>query len=415
MRTRHAAGMRARVALVLVTVAAPGAAAYAEAHVTLAPYVQDVRSDGFTVAFETDADAVATVQANGARAETHGRRHEARLDGLAPGARAHYEVSVDGRRVADGEVVLPDAGRPLTFVVFGDTREGGEVEADVARLAARQSPDLILHTGDLVPHGADAVGWRDFFAHEGPLMANVPLYPALGNHEVYRDEGARNFRRYFVLPGDGRERLYYSFRFGPALFIVLDGNAPGPAQTDWLRQQLESAERDRLPHVFVMLHQPPLSVGEHCGAGLAEADWVSLFEEHRVRAVFAGHDHAYARMERRGVRYFISGGGGAGLYAESHSCAAFDLAAKRVYRPVHHLLRVRVDGAQVEISALPLDGAAPIEVTRLSPDEPRFAMEAPSLSPSPSSSPSGAPPWTMAGGAICFVLLGIVVRRKKPR
>jgi 3',5'-cyclic AMP phosphodiesterase CpdA len=397
----------------LCVVAAMLTASLARAEIPVAPYVQDVRSDGFTVVFETAAEAAAEVRAGDVRVATRGRHHEAVLRGLPAGGRAKYRVTVDGADAGGGEVVLPDPKRALTFVVYGDTRNGGPVAAELTALAQKQSPDLILYTGDIVPDGARDDAWAGFFADEHALLADVPLYPTLGNHEIFRDPAAVHFRRFFALPDDGRDKLYYHFRFGPAEFIVLDGNAPSAAQTAWLGATLAAAERDRVAHVFVLVHQPPLSLGDHCGAALDEVDWLTLFEQHHVRAVFAGHDHAYERMERRGIRYFVSGGGGAPVYGEK-SCAVFDRAAKRAYRPVHHLLRVRVEGPNVDVTALAVADGAPLDHVQFAAGEPQFAMDAPSLAPVREAR-GGAPPWTLAGGAMMFVLLGIVVRRRRVR
>lgn len=383
--------------------------AHADGALVIGPYVQQLRSDGFTVTFETAGDTDAEVRAGSLVVATHGRHHEAVLRGLPAASRVPYRVVVGGVDVGGGEVALYDPTRPLTFVVWGDTRNGDGVDERLAELARAQDPVLALHTGDFSPWGSNERGWRAFFADAAPLLRDVPIYATVGNHELFRDDGAPHFRRFFAA---ARQRLYYSFRVGPAAFIVLDGNAPGPAQTAWLRGELEAARRDGVAHVFVLEHQPPLSVGDHCGSALDQAAWMALFEQYHVRAVFAGHDHAYERMERRGVRYFVSGGGGAPVYDE-HSCAAFDRAARRTYRPVHHLLRVRVDGPHVEVAALGLDGATPIEVTELSAGEPEFAMDAPPLVPAATS--SSARPWAMAGGAAFFLLLGVFVRRRRPR
>jgi len=377
------------------------------------PYVQDVRNDGFTVVFETAADVAAETRAGDVRVTTRGTHHEAVVRGLPAATRAKYRVTLGGNDAGGGEVVLPDAARPLTFLVYGDTRNGGPVAAALAKLALEQSPDLVLYTGDIVPDGASERGWATFFADERALLADVPLYPTLGNHEIFHDAGATHFRRYFALPDDGREKLYYHFRFGPAEFIVLEGNAPSPAQTAWLATTLDAAAAAHAAHVFVLVHQPPLSLGDHCGAALDEADWMTRFEQHHVRAVFGGHDHAYERMERRGVRYFVSGGGGAPVYAEK-SCAAFDRAAKRSYRPVHHLLRVRVEGTNVEVTALAIGDQAPIDRVRFAGGEPAFAMDAPPLRPAVEAR-AATTPWTYAGGAIVFVLLGVAVRRRRVR
>src|SRR5581483_6785284 len=88
-------------------------------------------------------------------------------------------------------------------------------------------------------------------------------------------------------------------------------------------------------------------------------------ERHQVRAVFAGHDHCYERLERLGVRYFITGGAGAPLYDERQSCPGYDHAARRIYAAEHHWVRVRVRGEEVEVAALRLDGSA-IETVRYS-------------------------------------------------
>lgn len=406
-----------RAAMVLTLLVAGGVArgetASASTPITVGPYVQDVRPDGFTVVFDTAGETAAEVRAGAVRVSTHGTHHEAIVRGLPAATRARYRVLVAGEDAGGGDVALPDpSARRLDFVVYGDTRDGAAVSQVLAKLAAAQTPELILHTGDIVPSGDDDAAWAAFFGDEHALLADVPLYPALGNHELYRDPQATRFRHFFVPPDDGRERLYYHFRFGPAEFVVLDGNAPTPEQTAWLRATLEAADRDHVAHVFVLVHQPPLSLGEHCGAAIDQTEWLTLFEQHHVRALFAGHDHAYARMERRGVRYFVSGGGGAPVYAE-HPCAAYDRAAKRMYVPVHHLLRVHVDGPTVDVSAIALADAAPIDHVRFSAGEPAFAMDAPPLGGHARA--HGTPTWTFAGGAIAFLLLGIAARRRRAR
>ena len=350
--------MRALVAIGLVCAA--GVAGAAE--LTVGPYVQDVREDGFTIAYETDVDAAGTVVADGHKVATRGTRHEARVDGLKPGTRVKYRLLVDGRERAASEVATAASDGPLTFVVYGDTRDGAEIAGDLSRAILAEQPDLALHTGDIVRSGDDLVAWRSFFAEEAPLISTVPVYYAIGNHELYRDPGGDNARRFLVPPDDGRTRRYYSFRRGAVKFIALDGNGNYDAQADWLKDQLESATHDGTRHVFVFVHQSPFSMGGHCGNAVPEARWVSLFEQYQVRAVFAGHDHCYQRLERNGVRYFVSGGGGAQVYPERESCARYDKAARRVYQAVHHYLRVRVVGDEVDLAAITLDkGQAPLD------------------------------------------------------
>ncbi|HZS36679.1 MAG TPA: metallophosphoesterase family protein [Polyangia bacterium] len=385
----------------------------ARAAITVGPYVQDVRPDGFTIAFETDAPVAATVSLPGHDAVTApGTRHEARVEHLAPSTRYHYRVRAGDAELDGGDVITaPEGPHPFTFVVLGDTRDGPETEQAVIKAALAESPELALHAGDFVPIGGDAAAWPAFFNAERTLLAGVPLYPAAGNHELYQDAEGANFRRWFVLPEGGRDARHYSFRWGAARFVVLDANATGAAHADetrWLERTL--AEKNPGP-TFVLMHQPALSMGGHCGAGSDDADWVALFERFRVRAVFAGHDHAYQRLERNGVRYFVSGGGGARLYDQRDSCPAYDHAAHRVYAAEHHYLRVRVSGDRVELAALRPSGSA-IETVLLD-DLPLVAGAAPPLDVAGSPLPRR---WPLAAFTILIVaVLGGILRRRWSR
>ena len=67
-----------------------------------------------------------------------------------------------------------------------------------------------------------------------------------------------------------------------------------------------------------------------------------LFIDCGVDAVFHGHEHLYHHQERDGGHYFISGGGGADLYAEPANGG------------FHHYLHVSVteDGFVVEVKRI---------------------------------------------------------------
>lgn len=292
---------------------------------------------------------------------------------------------------------------PFTFVVYGDTREGGAVEQAIAQRIVGEAPDLVFHTGDFVRKGDDEQAWRDFFEHQKAVLEAAPFYPVFGNHEKWGDPLGENAARNFSVL---REHKYYSVRVAGSAFIVLDGNVPDDAQqTAWLAAELARAADAR--HVFVFVHQPPFSLGDHCGASTSELAWVELFERFRVRAVFAGHDHAYERMERNGVRYFVSGGGGAPLYDE-RACAEVDRAAKKRYVQEFHYLRVRVAGEEVEVTAERVEPGRAIETVRFGAKD-EFVAEGP-----PIRSERGVPQWALgAGGLIVLVVVARLLRRRQ--
>jgi acid phosphatase type 7 len=366
-------GGAAVVVAILVSTASASAST-----LRIPPHVGLVSTDGFSLSCETEADAevrveVAPLGLDGrpgawrAAGTSSGQRHVVRIAGLRAGERVRWRLIAGGQQLAEGasQAAPPDEARTLDFLVYGDTRGGEQIERDLTLSALAGAPAVALHTGDLVATGDDEDGWRRFFEVEQALLAEVPLYLAIGNHELYRDPDATRVRRFLPLPIDA-DRTYYSFRVGPARFVALDSNRPDEAQTSWLASTLSEAAREPgRPHVFVFMHHPPFSTGGHCGSAMEQAAWVALFEQHRPTAVFAGHDHAYERLERNGVRYFVTGGGGAPVYPEREQCPAHDRAARRVYRSEHHLLRVRLRGEAVEVEVARPAGA-PIEVLRWS-------------------------------------------------
>ena len=135
----------------------------------------------------------------------------------------------------------------------------------------------------------------------------MPFFPVLGNHELRGDPAGE---RAEVLRAALRGPRYYAF-LGRRTRIdrARRQRATCAEQTAWLNDELEGGG-GVTTHTFVFVHQPPFSLGDHCGTAPAQAEWVRLFEHYRVRAGLAGHDHAYERMERNGVQYFVTGGGG---------------------------------------------------------------------------------------------------------
>jgi hypothetical protein len=391
--------MRALAVLLLL-----GAAARA-ATLTAGPYVQQAGTGGFTVVFETDQPAHASVVVEGVNRDTEGTHHEARIDGLKPATRYAYQVILDGKPVDSAETRTLPARDPFTFVVYGDTRQGGAVEQAIAQRILGEAPDFAVHTGDLVRKGDDPIAWHDFFVDERELLPTVAVFPVLGNHEVWGDPAGEWARRF--LPAL-RDRRYYAFEVAGSTFLVLDGNAYGQEQTRWLAGELERARSAR--HVFVFVHQPPFSLGDHCGSATEQLDWVALFERYRVRAVFAGHDHAYERMERNGVRYFVSGGGGAPLYDE-RPCAQPDRSAKRVYAQEYHFLKVRVVGDEVELTAERVEPGRPIESLRFGAKDPIVAEGPPLRS---ERSAAFALSWKYGAAALALlVIAGRLLRRRR--
>lgn len=394
------------------------------------PYLQNVSTSSVTVLWESSRPMPGTVHLIGAippRAiaveADDDNMHEIVLDGLEPGRRYRYSVECDGETQAGEFATAPLPGAPFLFVVYGDTRSNASSHERVVERIRHDVPDFILGTGDMVDDGSKEKEWQIFFDIERDLLRENVLFPSLGNHDRQgRGRTADNFRTFFALPENSPDpERYYAFSYAGARFLVLDSNAYSFSlsdQTDWIEQQLQAAQLSPdIKHVFVIMHHPPYSISLHGGQRELRERWTPLFERYRVSAVFSGHDHVYSRAERSGVRYFVTGGGGAPLYPRSRNPSAIDLDATRYFERVNHYLRVHVVGELVEVVAIRVDGSIIETVTWGSPPKLRMPMAAAPISMGKAGSPgskdgpafhagsSAAIPATSTGGGR-FGLLG---------
>ncbi|MFO8036495.1 MAG: metallophosphoesterase family protein [Anaerolineales bacterium] len=246
--------------------------------------------------------------------------HEIPLMGLVPKTTYEYQVSLDGSsqwRPSRPAVfsTAPDASHAFRVAVYGDTRTQVEQHREVVKSMLKNEPDILLHTGDLVASGRNYADWGEqFFRPLADLIAQIPCYPTLGNHE-YNGSEKMWYYDFFSLPGNEQ---WYAFTYGCARFVVLDSNvdfSPGSPQRSWLMKEFKSPGYGNSKWQIVLLHHPPYTSGAHPGDERPVADYlVPLFEEHGVDMVFSGHNHHYERSFKGGIYYIVSGGGGAPLY-----------------------------------------------------------------------------------------------------
>ncbi len=244
-----------------------------------------------------------------------------------------------------------EATGTFAFAVLGDSRPAGKAPYAPAleRLCAdigQTGADLLLGTGDYIDgssnQGVVRAQYSHFFQGLAPLQSSkrIPVAFAPGNHDIVGiPANERIFEEYFG-------HLYFSFNMGGCHFIVLNTDGAHTSgmvddrQLQWLRADL--AAREDALFTFVALHQPLYPVDGHKGSSLdahpQRRDALhALFVEQKVDCVFAGHEHLYNHQEKDGVHYFITGGGGAPLYA------APDRGG------FHHYLLVRIEGNRYEV------------------------------------------------------------------
>lgn len=235
---------------------------------------------------------------------------------------------------------------PYSLAVLGDNRSGDRVYAKIVHQMMLRGPLFAVNTGDLIPHPGNREQWANFRRISRPI--DVPYFLTVGNHDVDDRESERIWQEEVDLPGN---ELYYHFVVGRDLFVVLNSCDPAEdrqivgQQLAWLARTLDPA---RHAHQFVFLHHPLFlwKGASHEGRSLdrypAQRDRLhELFVRKGVTAVFVGHEHTYHRMEREGIDYIVTGGGGAPLYGKE---------------PFNNFLIVRVEGPRVEAKAFDREG-----------------------------------------------------------
>ena len=165
----------------------------------------------------------------------------------------------------------------------------------------------------------------------------APYHQLPGNHDIFSRKARRIYEEHFG-------PLYYSFDHGGFHFVLLnncDGGRwgfLGADQLAWLKADLRASA----PHpVFVFLHFPSLGAGagEAGILSVLAADPASAVPRFARTAVFGGHYHSYGpTREFDGIRYFITGGGGAELRPDYRKAGG-----------QHHFMEVLAQGSRLEV------------------------------------------------------------------
>ncbi len=225
--------------------------------------------------------------------------------------------------------VLSAVASDFDFVVIGDTRPTFEsdnfrnFEQLIPKINAAK-PDLVINLGDLIYGYGPRRKETQWDKYERVIQAfEVPYFQLPGNHDTHSRDARRVYGRRFG-------KFYQSLNHGGCHFVLLDNTEEGkwgylgPAELAWLKADLKN---NTARQVFVFLHFP---VWEPERVSPRAYDFWSqtlhpLFLSNRVAAVFGGHYHSYGpTREFDGIRYFITGGGGAELRPEyKHSGGEF--------------------------------------------------------------------------------------------
>jgi hypothetical protein len=260
------------------------------------------------------------------------RVHEAHLCGLLP--ETVYSYRVGGKDAGGAEKwsdvyafhTGPDKAKvdaSVTIAVIGDTRGGYTTWGALLKSAQMVgSPDVILFSGDAVMLGPLQSEWDEWFRQAEPVLRQVPMISAHGNHDV----NAVNYYAQLALPGDEEN---YSLDYGPAHITVANDT---PRNSADLQSKIPSflgmdfTASEMAPWKILLHHRPMYSAAAaHGGDAMLLANWGPIVDQHKIDLVLNGHDHDYERSKPMraqkagatpadGTIYVVAGSAGAPLY-----------------------------------------------------------------------------------------------------
>ena len=326
------------------------------------PYVLNVTEDGFTVVWDAKADAIGWVELapmDGSHFysaerpryyDSHlglcrvGRMHRVRIEGLQPGTTYRYRIMQRGivlnegnRRVilddGDGSEVyrrkpytirtLDPAQEKVDFWMVNDIHARDSVFQLLIKEAPEAQPDFVCLNGDLASQTeTEQTLWDACLGSASKILtpAGIPLAVTRGNHEN-RGSFSPRFLDYF--PTSTGE-VYYTFRQGPAYFVVLDCGEDKPdsdiryyglSTTDayreqearWLKGVVESEEYRSAPLHIVVLHMIPGGKSSWHGEQELRRLLVPILNEASVDIMLCGHYHRYQWIDdgSRGTNFPI--------------------------------------------------------------------------------------------------------------
>lgn len=270
------------------------------------------------------------------------RARRGHLTGLRPGTSYRWVATVDGAPAAAGRfrTAPTDLSRPLRLIAFGDYGAGDVASERVARLAAGEGASLLITAGDkMYPVAAPQLFDRHLFAPLAPVLARMPNYGTMGDHDVVFDGARRALAEALEWPGGG---MRYALTHGPVQVVALGLQADADDVAFARRALTRPGPLAR----FVVTHRP-IKAGNPLLPVIAAAP---------VTAVLAGHLHAYERRERPeapGVPFLTVGTGGAPRGAERHTPRSDDA---RVHVAEFGLLRIRLEGVRAAYEFVGTDG-----------------------------------------------------------
>ena len=322
------------------------------ARIQCGPWVQAVGETEFTVVWATTVKAIAWVEIapdDGTHfygvprskfyESVDGRRpvgtvHAIKVSGLQKGATYRYRIfqqalllDEGNKRMIFGEGFGSDILQKEPFRLT--TLDGSKQECDFSMVndihgndslfrlltgnIRKSKDDFVVFNGDMLTQIESPKQIFDGYMNTAAELfsGDMPVFSVRGNHEN-RGSASYDYMKYFPT---STGKTYYTFRQGPAFFIVLDGGEDKPdsdiryyglALTDqlreeqalWLKKIVASDECRLAPVKIVIIHMPPGDDAQWHGRMEITRLFMPILNNAGIDLMLCGHTHQTSYTEK---------------------------------------------------------------------------------------------------------------------
>lgn len=264
--------------------------------------------------------------------------HKVALSKLKPGTTYIYRV-VNKPDIISAQGTFKTAENklnPFTFIQITDTQGSDEKDYKLWKntliKAFEKFPDakFLVHTGDMVDDGQKINQWDLFANAVKPELINIPIVPAVGNHDAMNKNGTNSNMKNFTdrfniakeIDAESLPVAVYSFDYGNAHIAVLNTESERydlKKQGEWLSSDMAKTDKQ---WKIVALHRGPYGAVHE--SSTIRDELTPVFDKLKIDLVLQGHDHNYVRTypmknktkvkNGQGTVYITANSGGAKFY-----------------------------------------------------------------------------------------------------
>lgn len=255
-----------------------------------------------------------------------------------------------------------DTQKPMWIeTLFLKKDHNQEATKKIFEAVYNRRPGALFIMGDVVNLGYSNRQWKPMDAYLQALRSrNIPVYAALGNHEVMGQakKGMQKFQQRFpehvptgyVQIKDSVAVILLNSNFGT---LTADEDAE---QVSWYKKTLQKLDEDPAIHFIISgCHHSPFTNSKIVGASKqVQEKFVPLFlASKKSRLFITGHSHNFEHFQKGGKDFLVIGGGG-GLHQPLRTGQGCDADLAFDYKPQFHYLTVKRLGGELKVCSVQL-------------------------------------------------------------